>query len=82
MLHVKKLGFDFETLYIGGGTKLIDEDELADTIRLAKSLFNIKEVSCESDPTHIVPETREKSKGIVSILSVGVQSFDDGMLHK
>ena len=67
---------------MGGGTTLIDEDELARTLELAKSLFNIKEVSCESDPNHIEPESLLRFRGLIDRLSVGVQSFDDDILRK
>ena len=82
MRQVKEAGFDFGSLYVGGGTTLIDEDELARTLELAKSLFSIKEVSCESDPNHIEPESLLRFRGLIDRLSVGVQSFDDDILRK
>jgi len=82
MQRTKDAGYDFETLYVGGGTTLIDEDELARTLELAKSLFSIKEVSCESDPNHIEPESLLRFRGLIDRLSVGVQSFDDDILRK
>ena len=42
-------------MYVGGGTTLIDEDELLKTLDLAKNLFSIEEISSESDPNHIEP---------------------------
>ncbi|MDO5043575.1 MAG: coproporphyrinogen dehydrogenase, partial [Slackia sp.] len=48
MMMVKELGYDFDSLYIGGGTPTIMLDELCETIDLAKSEFSIKEVSCET----------------------------------
>lgn len=82
-LHkVKEEGFSFKTLYIGGGTPLIDEEELLKTIELAKSLFNITSVSCESTPNHIELKTLQKFKGYIDRLSVGVQTFDDALLKQ
>ena len=82
ILHVKSLGYDFNYLVIGGGTPLIDEDELIQTIELAKKLFSIENVSCESDPNHIAPQKVERLKGLVDRLSIGVQTFDDALLKK
>lgn len=82
MQIVKALGFDFNAIYVGGGTTSILPDELCKTLELAKNLFNVKEVSCESDPNHLQKETLESFKGLVDRLSVGVQSFDDGILRK
>lgn len=82
MQMVKDLGYDFSAIYVGGGTTSILPDELCETLDLAKSLFHIQEVSCESDPNHLQRETLEKFKGRIDRLSVGVQSFDDGILRK
>ncbi|WP_121763332.1 coproporphyrinogen III oxidase family protein [Helicobacter burdigaliensis] len=82
MLMVKELGYDFSSIYVGGGTTSIMPDELCKTLDLAKKLFSIKEVSCESDPNHLQKETLESFKGRVDRLSVGVQTFDDGILRK
>ncbi len=78
---VKALGYDFESMYIGGGTTTVLEDELARTIEYAKKLFpSIKEVSCESDPQHLDSPEFKQLEGLVDRMSVGVQSFDDGIL--
>ncbi|MDA3051947.1 coproporphyrinogen III oxidase family protein [Campylobacter sp. JMF_01 NE2] len=82
MRRTKEAGYDFKTLYVGGGTTLIDEDELLRTLELAKSLFNIEEISCESDPNHIDPASLARFRGLIDRLSVGVQSFDDEILRK
>lgn len=80
--QVADLGYDFDSMYVGGGTTLIDEAELEKTLRLSKDLFNIKEISCESDPNHIDPEKLKDFKGLIDRLSVGIQSFDDDILRK
>ena len=82
MLMLKDLGYDFESLYIGGGTPTVMIDELCDTIDLAKETFSIKEVSSETNPNHLIPSYLEKLQGRVQRLSVGVQSFDDGLLRQ
>ncbi|MBO4353076.1 MAG: coproporphyrinogen III oxidase family protein [Eggerthellaceae bacterium] len=76
------LGYDFDSVYIGGGTPTIMIDELCATIDQARDLFSIKEVSSETNPNHLVPEILEKLEGRVQRLSVGVQSFDDGLLKQ
>ena len=75
-------GYDFESMYIGGGTPTILPDELAETIRLAKSLFSIRDVSAETNPNHLNPEYLGPLRGLVDRMSVGVQSFDDGLLRR
>ncbi len=76
------LGYDFESVYIGGGTPTVMVDELCATIDQARDLFSVKEVSSETNPNHLVPEILEKLEGRVQRLSVGVQSFDDGLLKQ
>ena len=82
ILHVKALGYDFNYLVIGGGTPLIDEEELIRTIELVRQLFSIEHVSCETDPNHIKPHTILQLDGLVDRLSIGVQTFDDALLTK
>ncbi|MDR3052945.1 MAG: radical SAM protein, partial [Coriobacteriales bacterium] len=82
MQMLKRMGYDFKALYIGGGTPTVMVDELCATIDLARELFGIKEVSCETNPNHLVPSVLEQLVGRVQRLSVGVQSFDDGLLCK
>lgn len=74
------LGYDFDSVYIGGGTPTVMIDELCQTIDQARDLFSVKEVSTETNPNHLVPEILDKLAGRVQRLSVGVQSFDDGLL--
>lgn len=74
-------GYDFQALYVGGGTPTVLVDELAETLTLAKRLFSVGEVSVETNPNHLtdgnVAVLREAGVGR---LSVGVQSFDNGLL--
>lgn len=82
MLMLKELGYDFSSVYIGGGTPTVMIDELCETIDLARDVFHIKEVSSETNPNHLILEYLEKLHGRVQRLSVGVQSFDDGLLKQ
>jgi coproporphyrinogen III oxidase-like Fe-S oxidoreductase len=77
---VADLGYRFDTLYIGGGTPTILIDELVALIDRARKLFGIREVSCETNPNHLVPEITGQLEGRVDRLSVGVQSFDPVIL--
>lgn len=82
MRMVADLGYDFASMYVGGGTPTIMLDELCRTIDLARELFSIKEVSSETNPNHLLPEYVEALAPRVQRLSVGVQSFDDGLLKQ
>ena len=82
MRMVAELGYDFDSMYIGGGTPTIDIDELVETIDLAKSLFSIKEVSAETNPNHLYPQWIDPLVDRVDRFSVGVQALDDGLLKQ
>ena len=82
MRMLADLGYDFDSVYVGGGTPTVMIDELCATIDLARELFSVKEVSSETNPNHLIPEILEKLEGRVQRLSVGVQSFDDGLLKQ
>jgi coproporphyrinogen III oxidase-like Fe-S oxidoreductase len=75
-------GYDFKSMYVGGGTPTVLIDELTALIDEARALFGIEEVSCETNPNHLTPERLEVLEGRVQRLSVGVQSFDDGLLRQ
>ncbi|MBQ9067780.1 MAG: radical SAM protein, partial [Eggerthellaceae bacterium] len=80
MLMLSTAGYDFHTLYIGGGTPTINIDELCRTIDFARELFSIEEVSTETNPNHLIPEVLEPLSGRIHRLSVGVQSSNDDLL--
>ena len=82
MQMLADMGYDFDSMYVGGGTPTILMDELAETIRQARYLFSINEVSSETNPNHLIPAYLEQLDGMVQRLSVGVQSFDDGLLKQ
>ncbi len=81
MQEVHSLGYNFTSMYIGGGTTTILLDELVKTIELARKLFPaMKEVSCETDPQAMADPNIRVLKGLVDRMSVGVQSFNDDIL--
>ena len=76
-------GFDFVSVYVGGGTPTVMPEELVETLDLMRSLFSIREVSVETNPNHLRPEVLSLLKAArVNRLSVGVQSFDDRLLKE
>lgn len=83
-LHLyRDRGYDFTGLYVGGGTPTVMVDELAKVLHLARSLFSIKEISVETNPHHLTEaNVTLLQKAGVNRLSVGVQSFDDGLLRR
>lgn len=82
MKIVAERGYDFGSMYIGGGTPTVHLDELIKTIDLAKDLFSIKEVSSETNPNHLYPQWIDPLVGRVDRFSVGVQSFNDDLLKQ
>ena len=80
-LSSKALGYDFHSMYVGGGTTTIIEEELIKTLEHARKLFpSIKEISCETDPQIITTPQFRNLKGLVDRMSIGVQSFNDDLL--
>ena len=82
----RSLGLLFDTLYFGGGTpSLLPPDDLARIVdRLRERLgFDPAELTLEANPsTEVGPETMSGwARAGVTRLSVGVQSFDDGVLE-
>ena len=82
MQMVADLGYNFQAMYVGGGTPTILIDELCETIDLGQHLFDLRDVSCETNPNHLTPDIVGRLKGRVQRLSVGVQSFDDRLLSQ
>jgi coproporphyrinogen III oxidase-like Fe-S oxidoreductase len=82
MRMVADMGYDFDSMYVGGGTPTIDIDQLVETIDLAKSLFHIREVSSETNPNHLYPRWVDPLVERVDRFSVGVQSLDDELLQQ
>jgi coproporphyrinogen III oxidase-like Fe-S oxidoreductase len=81
LLLYKKRGFDFQGIYVGGGTPTVLIDELEDTLALARESFRIREISVETNPNHLTDANIAALKRVgVNRLSVGIQSFDNGLL--
>ena len=81
ILMYKDLGYDFQALYVGGGTPTVLIDELEQTIYLIKENYHVAEVSVETNPNHLTSSNIERLQNMgVNRLSVGVQTFDDGIL--
>ncbi len=79
----KDLGFDFRAVYVGGGTPTVLPEEMSDVLHELRSLFRIKEISLETNPHHLTdPIVDLLKQGGVNRLSVGVQTFDDGLLKQ
>ena len=77
-----RLGFVFDSLYVGGGTPTVLVDELAQTIALMRDRFPVRRVSVETNPNHLTEERLAAlERAGVNRLSVGIQSFDDGLLR-
>lgn len=77
----KEKGFDFKGVYVGGGTPTVLINELCETLSAVKDSFSIREISVETNPNHLTEQNINLLKQVgVNRLSVGVQSFDDGLL--
>ena len=75
-------GYCFDSIYVGGGTPTIMPDRLAKTIEFVKSKWQISQTSVETNPNHLKPEILSILKDVgVTRLSVGVQSFNNGILE-
>jgi coproporphyrinogen III oxidase-like Fe-S oxidoreductase len=79
----RELGYDFGAIYVGGGTPTVLMDELEETLTQARASFQIRELSVETNPNHLTEDRLSiLQRAGVNRLSVGVQSFDDGLLKK
>jgi len=79
----KDLGSRFDAVYVGGGTPTVLPSELSSLLAFIRNLWPIERVSVEAHPQHLTQETIAilKDAGI-DRLSVGVQTFHDGLLEK
>jgi coproporphyrinogen III oxidase-like Fe-S oxidoreductase len=77
----RERGFKFSSVYFGGGTPPIMMDELLSFIDYLKKQFEIREISLESTPAEVNPQTIEllRQAGIKRF-SMGIQSFDNAVL--
>ncbi|HEY3430893.1 MAG TPA: radical SAM protein, partial [Cyclobacteriaceae bacterium] len=88
-LHLQQTYLDgeqIETIYFGGGTpSLLSAEDLKTVLQTIGSLMTVvpgAEVTLEANPDDLSPEklTELFSAGI-NRLSIGIQSFDDRILH-
>ncbi|MDA3810051.1 MAG: coproporphyrinogen III oxidase family protein [Spirochaetaceae bacterium] len=76
-------GYKFDSVYIGGGTPTVLPEKLASLVLYLKSLWDIKDISVETNPNHLIPKYMDPvKKAGINRLSVGVQTFDDSLLKK
>ncbi|OPX98968.1 MAG: Oxygen-independent coproporphyrinogen-III oxidase 1 [Syntrophorhabdus sp. PtaU1.Bin002] len=81
ILMYRDLGYDFQGLYVGGGTPTVLIDELALTLQLIRETYHVTEISVETNPNHLTDRNLRTLKEVgVNRLSVGVQTFDDNLL--
>jgi menaquinone C8-methyltransferase len=74
-------GFRFGDVYVGGGTPTVDPAELIETLEWVRASSPVKSISIETNPNHLQAEVLQRYRAAgVTRLSVGVQSFDDGLL--
>ncbi|MHC4213882.1 MAG: coproporphyrinogen III oxidase family protein [Planctomycetota bacterium] len=78
----KMLGYNFDAVYIGGGTPTIMPNKLARIIDCIRNNWDIKQLSVETNPNHLKPEIIKilKNSG-TNRLSIGVQTFNDEILE-
>ena len=75
-------GYLFDSIYVGGGTPTILPDSLGSLLKAAGTLWRIGQISVETNPNHLSPDTLGRLKDLgVNRLSVGVQSFQDSILE-
>lgn len=80
---VSEAGYVFDELYVGGGTPTVMPGELAQTLRTVRELHPVQAVSVETNPDAIESDAiRHLHDAGVNRVSVGVQSFDDALLHE
>jgi coproporphyrinogen III oxidase-like Fe-S oxidoreductase len=82
ILSYKEAGFDFRSAYVGGGTPTVLMEELEETLGMVRGNFRISEISVETNPDHLDGRHLEiLRRSGVNRLSVGIQSFDEGILR-
>ena len=76
-------GYRFSSAYIGGGTPTVLPDQLAATLELLRNTHELDSISVETNPDDLeVGSMHLLQQCGVNRLSVGVQSFDDDLLHQ
>jgi coproporphyrinogen III oxidase-like Fe-S oxidoreductase len=77
-------GYVFNGVYVGGGTPTVLPEELAATLALVRELNpGLRDASVETNPKDLRDDVLKMlEEAGVSRLSVGVQTFDDGLLRE
>lgn len=76
-------GFVFDSLYVGGGTPTVMPRELSELLAYIRNAWPVRRISVETNANHLTPEIiGALRQGGVNRLSVGVQTFDDGLLAR
>lgn len=80
---VSGAGFQFDELYVGGGTPTVLPGQLAATVGMVRELHAIGSISVETNPDDLEKDSVHHLHDLgVNRLSVGVQSFDDALLRE
>jgi coproporphyrinogen III oxidase-like Fe-S oxidoreductase len=78
----KNLGYNFDAVYIGGGTPTIMPKRLARIIECIRNNWEIKQLSVETNPNHLKPDIIQILKNAgTNRLSIGVQTFNNEILE-
>lgn len=83
IIAYRDAGFRFTGVYVGGGTPTSAAGELAETLALIRESFPVQEISVETNPSDLTDPVLDMlvASGVDRV-SVGVQSFDDGLLRE
>lgn len=74
-------GYRFPSIYFGGGTPTVLMEELLEFINYLHAKLDVREISLETNPEDVSPESvKLLEEAGVKRLSIGVQSFDEGIL--
>jgi coproporphyrinogen III oxidase-like Fe-S oxidoreductase len=80
---VSEAGYLFDELYVGGGTPTVMPDQLARTLGFVRERHPLQAVSVETNPDDLDNDGIQRLRDVgVNRVSVGVQSFDDGLLQE
>jgi len=77
------VGYDFNSVYIGGGTPTVDFDKIIELIEYIKERFHINDMSIESTVRELnESKINELYRVGVKRLSIGIQTFDQELSKK
>ncbi len=80
-LYVKR-GFQFSSIYFGGGTPTVLMDELISFIEYLRQQFKVREISLETTSGELTEQNiRLLKRAGINRLSIGVQSFNEETLR-